>query len=1178
MPSLSIPSLFQSTALVLLLPVLANAASDSDIMTEEKLAPLSTGPGDTLFEALPPEKTGVALLLPIDLKHPLKHLYAFGWATGGVAIGDVNGDGRPDLFFSGGPVPPRLYLQTGEMKFEDVTEKAGIPAKEDFWGAGAAMGDIDSDGDLDIYLTACESPNLLLVNESKDGRPIFAERGKERGADIRDACLNASFCDFDRDGDLDLYVQIKAAVSETGRAGHLLQNDGTGKFTDVTKTAGILTGPADGTSATWMDADNDGWPDLHVGNDGPDPDRFYLNNTGGGFREIAANLFTQTTWNTRGVAAGDFNHDLLVDLFAGNQGAASRQELLASGFPGPANVPHIAQAGGAPQTSHNVLQLNTGAARFVDAAWMTGTALTGNVWSVKAGDFDCDGRLDLFLATGAVRDPLAAGPGGVSGGLPQGKSRWELLEKSPERREPDRAFRNLDRLRFEETSPRWGLDHSGMSYAAGTGDLDGDGDLDLVVCRAGETVGIYRNHAAGNRISLRLSGQASNTWGVGAEVIVAAEKHARMRQLYPTGGFMGSDEPLVHFGVGNAEKIDRLTVRWPSGAVETLENLPANRRYTITEAISRVPPLTRARRSRPLFARGAQLAAAGSIEEFSRRLQPLAPLILARSGPGQAWGDFLGRGVDTLFLPGSQNRPGRLVHPRQVSLPEPPPFSPHAAAEDTAAIFFDADGDRDLDLFVAGGGVEAPADSPVYRGRLYLNQGEGRLEPAPDDILPDVRDSSGPAAAADFDRDGDVDLFVGSRSVVGKYPAAPANRLLTNDGAGKFTLATGPLAPGLENCGMTTSALWTDVDNDGWLDLMVACDWGPVRLWKNQQGKLEESTEAAGLAGFRGQWNGLAGRDLDNDGDIDYVATNTGLNTRLSAGPENPAEIFYGDPAGDGAPVLLETMRENGRPIPFRSYPEWSAAFPEVAGRFPSSREFAAAGVDGLFPPARRSAALHLAIDTLASSVLINDGSGRFNLLPLPPEAQLSPAYGVVLTDVNFDGFTDCCLAQNREAGSPDADAARNGVGLLLLGTGKTQRPLRPVRPDDSGIVITGPGRSLAVVDLNDDEKADLTAGINNAAPAVYVNQGTSKKNQPLKVRLGGRGKSPEGARVTAHCAGMPPQVAEYHAGGGYLSQSPPELFFGAPAKPVEPARIQIRWADGSTSNTTVYFDTVAAD
>ena len=1202
----------------------AQGLSDDEIVSSTSLTDSVHARGiglpETLFESIPPERSGISLSYPIEPNHPLARLYPFGWAAGGVAIGDVNGDGKADLFFAGGPVKNRLYLQVGDFQFFDVTARAGVAGGTE-WGAAAAFADIDNDGDLDLLVGCYDAPNRLFLNQTEGQDIRFEDKAEEFGMALADGTLNGAFADFDRDGFLEFFLQTyhlepetgrpekdpriglqngiiqierawspfyyafagpdgKPAWREAGRPDFLLRSGPTGRFRDFSGTSRMALGRTYGTSLTWTDLDHDGFPDLYLGNDGADPDLLYHNRGDRTLSLMTSGVIAHTPWFSRGTVAADFNNDLLVDLLAANSGGRSVAEDLAIGFPLDEDRRQMITSGGTPQVFRNHLLINSGAALFVDIAQMAGLSHTGATWSTKAADFDNDGRIDLFFTNGGVRDPWLLERGALEGDNLIGKTRWDLLREHPERREPNRSYRNLGSFRFEDSSKSWGLDHVGMSHAAASGDLDGDGDLDLVVCHAGEPVGLYRNHSQGNRVRLRLEGKKSNTWGLGAEVLLAAGDRIQMRQLYPQSGFLGSDEPVIHFGLGQVDQIDRLTITWPSGAVETLENLGANRTYTIREAASLLPPLSRIGRAEPLFEFRPLFRGVGQrLAPPSDTPQTLAPSWLRRLGSGQAWSDLDGDGKPELYAGGSQGRSGRFVTQSPAVSKAVQPFAEDAACEDLGAVFFDADNDGDLDLYVASGGPEG-AGTDRLRDRLYLNEDLQFRKAAPDH-LPDHRDSSGPIAAADFDRDGDVDLFVGSRLIAGAYPTAPESRLLLNDGTGKFdSSAAATIAPGLQNSGMVTGALWTDFDDDGWLDLLLTQDWGGIRVWKNQEGRLVDSSAEVGTADLLGRWNGIAGGDLDGDGDIDYVVTNNGLNTGATASRERPLSIFHAPFFADEQPLLLETLLDpdTGKAIPLRRHSEWLAAVPELAERFPDSRSFAEAalGLDGLFPAEARNRGLQLSVHTLESGVLINDGGERLVFQPLPRIAQTSPAFGAVLADLNLDGRLDCYLVQNRETVAQSPNPADGGLSLLLLGTGNPENLFQPVWADESGLLVPELGRSVSVVDLDSDDRPDLVVGLSESDPKSFFNRAPNERFHSFRVDFADQdGAHPSGARVRVETEGLPIQVAEYHAGSGYLSQSPASFFFVAPRAQggKASAKITIHWPGGKQTERTIYFD-----
>ena len=1161
------------------------------------------------FTLLPPEQTGLHFVNPIDTNHPLKRLYHSGAACGGVAIGDVDGDGWPDVFLTSGPRGNKLFRQVEAFVFEDITATAGVAA-DGAWCSGAAMVDIEGDGDLDIYVCCYDSPNRLYIN---DGHGKFTEGAKAAGLDIVDASLTATFCDYDGDGHLDVFVLTNRYYREggrpqqppigsrngrpyilpeyekyfalmqvgpqryianiTGRADRLLRNRGDGTFEDVTKQAGI-DGAHHGLSAIWFDYDDDARPDLYVANDFNDPDRLYHNNGDGTFTDVIERTMPHTTGVSMGSDFGDVNNDGHLDLLVADMSATThfKQKIMMGDM---SDNRWLMETLRPPQMMRNALLINTGTGRFMEAAYLAGLAKTDWTWSVKLADLDNDGRVDAFFTNGAARNF------NHSDHAPQqqqllGHTVFELYEDQPPLRERNLAFRNLGDLRFENVGKSWGLDHLGMSYAAAHGDLDGDGDLDLVVCNLDEPVSVYRNDVAqGHRIVVRLVGAGANTYGIGATVRIEAGGQTQVRQLTPVTGFLASNQPLVHFGLGSHKTIDRLSVRWPFGALQTFESLSADREYTISQDEASpspptvdAPPETIYRASDLL-----QLVAHRETRYDDFRRQPLLPSKLSQLGPPMAWGDVDGDGDDDLYVGAAAGDSAGIVfneNGQRFRLGNLHPFNQHAGHEDMGALFFDADSDGDADLYVVSGGVECEPGANTLRDRLYLNDGRGEFTTAPEGALPDLRDSGGVVAACDFDRDGDLDLFVGGRSVPGRYPLAPASRLLVNDG-GKFSDATQRLAPGLLKTGMVTGALWSDADGDGWPDLLLTHEWGPVKLFHNEGGRLVDRTQAAALGNRLGWWNGIAGGDVDNDGDLDYVVTNFGLNTKYHATLQRPALLYYGDFDRNGRMRIVEAEYENQTLFPVRGKSCSTAAMPHLENRFSTFENFALADLAAIYTPKCLDESLKLVANTLESGVLLNDGSGRFTFRPLPRLAQIAPAFGVVLIDMDSDGALDVCLAQNFYGPQPETGRMDGGLGLLLKGHGNGD--FSPIWPRRSGLVVPGDAKSLTWSDLNGDGWPDLVIAVNDGPVRAFLHAGRDEV-RPLTVRLEGDRGNPTavGARVTLVFDGRTMRTAEVYAGGGYLSQSPPHLVFGL-SKDRHPQRIDVVWPDGTTSQSSVERD-----
>jgi enediyne biosynthesis protein E4 len=1195
-------------------------------IASEPLAPTSSGDGAKMFSTLSGDATGVSMVHRLDTGHPLKRLYAFGYATGGVAIGDLNGDGKPDLFFAGGSGPNRLYLQSDEIRFEDVTDSAGVGGG-DHWGTGTALADIDNDGDLDIYVCNYEAPNQLFINQTPSGsRDVkFEERASEFGIDLVDASLMPSFADVDNDGDLDLYLLTNAFISEdghpkdgviqvdgkvmmkeehrkyyalrfagisggmqrneiypVGQTDKLFRNDAGRKFIDISKTSGdIGKDPGKGLSATWWDYDADGDLDLYVGNDFEDPDHLYRNETESGtirFTDVADQALPHSSWYSMGADAADLNNDGLLDFLTvdmaatthfgqkstmGEMGSKLRAILSVRPF----------------QFMRNALYIGTGTPHFQEAAFLSGLAYSDWSWAPKLADFDNDGRTDVFISNGMSR-PFTHSD--ITSRLPEnhrvGRTEWEIFENYPPQKEKNLAYRNRGDLEFEPTGAEWGLDHLGMSYGTAYGDLDHDGDLDLVVVNLDEPVAIYRNdESSGKRVLLSLRGERNNRFGIGASVRIEAGGMTQVQGLSPMTGYLSCNAPQLHFGLGDAERIDSLVVTWPGGGRQEFTHLEVNRHYTITEPTETIAPEKTQQMQMqmqmememdvsPMFSDVTTTVLRGFLHKDARyndfARQPLLPNQLSQLGPGIALGDIDNDGDDDLYFGGSAGQSPMLgvnLGDKGIGSLMESGLDDATASEDMGALFFDADGDGDLDLYVASGSVEAEPGSPLLRDRLYLQTGKASFTPAPKETLPDFRDSSSSVSACDFDRDGDLDLFVGSRSIPGKYPDSPISHLLRNNG-GKFDDVADEVAPGLSTTGMVTGALWSDADFDGWIDLLVIYEWGPVRFWKNVEGKLTDATAQAGLSNLTGWWNGIAGGDIDNDGDIDYAVTNFGLNTKYHASQEAPALLYNGDFAGDGTKQLIEAEYAEDVLYPVRGKSCSTRAMPHLAERFKTFQEFAMAPLEKIYEQSRLDAARRFAITTLESGMLINEGSATFRFQAFPRIAQISPGFGVVLEDINADGNLDVYFVQNFWTPQIETGRMDSGLSQLLLGDGSGE--LKPVPPEESGLIVPRDAKSLVVTDFNADGRVDFIVGNNNYYAQAFQNRITGGKVTMIDLSEIVDLKQIPGARVTARFASGRQSVREVYAGSGYLSQSTAKLFFGHADDDLM-KEFTVRWSNG---------------
>lgn len=1187
------------------------ACDGAEPLREEALARRSQGAGVTRFTRLSAADTGVTFTNRLKPSNVMPYVYN----GAGLAVADYDGNGLADLYLVSQDGSDRLFRQTSAWQFEDVTEAAGILPDES-WGTGATFADFDGDGDLDLYVCNLEAPNRLYRN---DGEGRFIEVAGPLGVADIGATTMAAFADFDRDGDLDLYLvknrvlhsnlpaeilaelELPAGIRKSlrqlapampaldpargisgippalrgfvtvvagklvmaGQRDRLLRNESGHSFTDVTESAGILD-QGMGLSATWWDYDDDGWPDLYVANDLQTPDRLYHNQGDGSLRDVAQEALPHTAFFGMGSDAADIDNDGRLDLLVADM--SSRTHFMSKMLMGDMDKQRwFLEKTKPPQYMRNALYLNTGTERFMEVAQLAGLAKSDWTWSVRLDDFDNDGRVDLFATNGIPRFDM-------NPDIEREKSRlWrsgrqtealDLIRKIPGVAEKNLAFKNLGDLKFEEVGAAWGLDDQGISHGAVAADLDRDGDLDLIVNNLNAPVGIYRNDSEdGHAILVRLIGTDSNRFGVDARLLARTRTGLHKRQLTLSRGYMSGQDPLVHIGLGEEDEVERLIIDWPSGRRQILSDLAADRLYTVTEA-GESPP--KALPPTPFFVPDDRLPfrhVETPFDDFVR--QPLLPHRHSQLGPGLAWGDADGDGDEDLFIGGAAGQAGKLLrNDGEAGYAElEGPWSDDAAHEDMGLLWFEANGDGKQDLYVVSGGVE-PGDE-ILRDRLYLGSGGGRFERAPAGILPELRDSGSCVVAADFDRDGDLDLFLGGRILPGRYPQTPRSHLLRNEG-GRFVEVTQELAKGLDVVGLVTSALWSDVDDDGWIDLLVTLDWGTVKLFGNARGKLEDRTEAAGLAGASGWWNAIAGADLDGDGDIDYVLGNFGRNTKYRVSADHPARIYCKDYDGDGRFDIVEAEDGAEGQLPVRGRSCSSSAMPFLADKFPTFASFARADLEEIYGGEALSDALRRSVNQLDHQILVNQGGGHFIAQSLPRLSQVAPVFGLAVIDHDGDGAFDLHLAQNFFSPEPETGRMGGGTSLLLRNTGRGE--FVSEGPAHSGLLVAGDAKGSAVADIDGDGRPDLVVATNDGPLHAFRNQ---TKGRWLCVRLRGTPANPLaiGARVTLHRADGLRCTAELQAGSGYLSQSSSCLFFGLGASTAEELRVV--WPSGQKSAHT---------
>ncbi|MEO8620406.1 MAG: VCBS repeat-containing protein [bacterium] len=1076
----------------------------------------------TLFELLPPESTGVTFenRVPEDTAFNILN-YLYYYNGGGVAAGDVNGDGLPDLYLTSNAGPNRLYLNKGNYKFEDVTARAGVGGAGG-WTTGVTMADVNGDGRLDLYVSGVsylskQGHNVLYIN---NGDGTFSDKTKEYGLATVGFSTQALFFDYDGDGDLDMYQLNQSTHSErtlgqqadrrvrNPRSGDkLFRNDG-GHFVDVSAQAGIYGGVEGfGLGIVASDMNRDGCPDLYVANDFQENDFLYINNCDGTFTESIERLTGHTSRFSMGVDAADFNNDLKPDLISLDMLPEREEILKTSASSETFNLFNLRlKAGYHPQYARNALQLNRGGARFSEIGYLAGVSATDWSWAPLFADLDNDGRKDLFITNGVFRRPndldyiSYVGNEANQASLAQGitQKNLTLLKQMPQIPLAKYAFHNNGDLTFTNVAEAWGLAQRGFSNGAVYVDLNNSGALDLVVNNVNAPASIYRNRAReqnhNHSLTISLRGAGANTFGIGATVIITQGATRQMLEQMPTRGFQSSVDPRLHFGVGASTRIDSLLVIWPDHRFQVLAGVAADSALTLDQrnASGKYTFVPKPMPS-PLFTDVSATVgidykhAENSFVDFDR--EPLMPHMLSTEGPALAVGDVDGDGLDDVFLGGAKWQAGRLYLQQRdgrFRASAQPALAADSLSEDVDAAFFDANGDGRPDLLVVSGGNEFWDQAEPLRPRLYINDGHGQLR-RDVSALPDIFENGACVVPGDFNGDGHIDLFIGGRVVSRKYGLTPRSYLLENDGKGHFTDVTAAKAPGLAHAGMVTSAAWVESAVKGQLDLIVAGEWMPVKAFRQEAGRFVDRTTEAGFANTNGWWNAITAVSLRGDGHSDLLLGNLGLNSYLRAAKSEPARLYVGDFAHNGALEQILTFYKHGVSYPIAGRDELVRLIPSLRSKYASYKDFGASTIEDIFPAADLAKVTVLEARTFASAFALSSGKGTFDLRALPVEAQFAPIYAALSGDFDGDGHTDVIVGGNFYGVTPVQGRYDASYGLLLRGNGTGA--LEPVSMDESGLNIEGQVRHMALLRAADGGRLIVVARNDNTVQVLKANR-----------------------------------------------------------------------------------------
>ncbi len=1070
-----------------------------------------------LFKKISETDSGIAFKNILTENDSLNYFtYTSIYMGGGVAVGDIDNDGLKDLFFLGNQVDNTLYLNKGNLKFEDVTLKAKVNGDKR-WYSGVSMADVNADGYLDIYCSVSGlsglKENQLYIN---NGDQTFTEKAKELGLADAGNTVQSTFFDYDNDGDLDVYLVnypianinkpltvFKQRVNnpKLATSDKLYRNDG-GSFTDVSTESGILN-YGFGLSATVADLNNDGWLDIYVSNDFSIPDFLYINKGDGTFKEVMKEATSQTSFYGMGVDIADINNDNYLDIFQVDMDADdNRRQKANMASMNTSFFSQLIMNGFHHQYMHNCLQLNTGVVKdsvpkFSNISRLAGVSSTDWSWGPLFADFDNDGYKDLFVTNGSRREVMNK-DFFIHINKQENRSLTNLDKVSmlPVEKIDNYIYRNNGELGFERKNQEWGIEYKGFSNGATYADLDNDGDLEIVINNLDDFASIYENTSASasNYIQFAFEGFTKNTFGIGARVYLKMGEESQMQELMLSRGFQSSVSPELHFGIGKHKNIDEVKVVWPNGNVQMLKNIPANQKLKLSYANSSEENIEIAQSKSTFFNSdinsfsNIHLHKENSYDDF--RDQVLLPHKMSEFGPALAVADFNGDGLDDFFVGGAKGFESSIYiqGDNDFNKTVQDVFIKDKNSEDVGALAFDADLDGDKDLYVVSGGYEYLPNSKSLQDRLYINDGKGNFSKAQNAVLPKKLSSGSKAYSADFDKDGKQDVLVLGRQIPKHYPASADTFILKNtsdNGVVKFEDVTLKWANDFFNLGMATCAVITDYNNDDWLDIIIVGEWMPIRVFKNVKNGFTEVSKELGLTkDTMGWWWSINQGDFDNDGDMDYILGNNGLNYKYKATDKETFDMYINDFDNNNNTDIVLSYYNGGKQYPLRGRQCSSQQIPAIKSKFKDYNSFSTATLEDVYSKKSLESSTHYQIKSFASIYIEND-NGKFKIKKLPIEAQFSAVNQILVEDFNNDGHLDAVIAGNLYAS--EIETPRNDAGHGLYLKGNTKGDFSAVSPKESGFHAFGNVKDMIKIKVKANDYI-IVAKNNDALQFIKVN------------------------------------------------------------------------------------------